>query len=101
MAFVAAFASGPTTSCTVVAGDAPDRFRVTPVIAPVTVFEVLLMGTPSIVNEALVPPTGALKTNDVSLLLIANAPGVPVLWLNKARRAPPASLTTLAETPHF
>ena len=65
-------------NCTVVRGEALARFNVTPLIAPVTVLVVLLSGTPSTVRDALVPPIGALKLSPVSLLAMANPPGVPV-----------------------
>src|SRR5216684_1141639 len=93
----------PTVSTTGVA-EALSKFKVTPGIAPVIVLLTLLKGTPSILSEALAPPTGALKVRLVVLFgrtvgLRANAPALPVAWLDRARREPLASATTLAVTP--
>jgi len=64
-----------------------------------TVLVVLLKGTPSMLKDAFVPPTGVSKVRPVELFVMASTPGAPVLWLKMARRAPVASFTTLAVTP--
>src|SRR5271165_3230442 len=98
MAVVALEVSGETVTLT---GEADEeaRLRVTPLMALVTVLEVLLMGMPSTVSEALAPVTALVKLRPVVLFETVRSPGAPVVLLTRARREPLASLTTLAVTP--
>ena len=66
-----------------------------------TEFVVLLMGTPSTVREALVPVTALLNVRPVVFEETVMSPGAPVVSLTRARRAPLASVMTLARTPAF
>ena len=91
--------SGATLSVTGVFGDGELKFSVTPLITPVTVFEVLLIGTPSTTSEALSPVTALLKLRLVVFAETLRSPAAPVVWLTSASRAPFASLITLALTP--
>src|SRR5208282_21352 len=101
MELVIWFASGATDSVTGVAGSALVRVKVTSGIAPVTVLVVLAYGTPLIEMRALVPPTGGSQVRLVVLVLVARAPALPVDWLVIARRAPLASVITVAVMPHL
>src|SRR5579864_6913747 len=101
MACVTWFVSMPTVTCTGEPGAEPERFNVTPGIAPVMVLLALLYGIPSIDNTAFAPPAGALNVRLVLLPVIARADVLPVDWLIKASRDPFASVTTLAVTPQF
>src|SRR5258707_14732865 len=77
-------------------GAAETRFRVTPLMALVTVLEVLLIGIPSTTSDALVPVTALVKVRPVVLPETVRSPGAPEVLLTKARREPLASLATLA-----
>src|SRR5947207_14341163 len=99
MASVALEVSGVTMTLTAEPGAGEMRFSVTPLIALVTVFEVLLMGMPSTTSEALAPVTALVKVRPVVLPETARSPGAPVVSLTRARREPLASLMTLARMP--
>src|SRR6266478_6040298 len=71
------------------------RLRVTPLITPETVLVEVLMGTPSTVSEELSPAMAVRWKLPVTVKL----PGTPEVLLTRARRAPLASLMTLAVTP--
>src|SRR5216683_7219061 len=99
MAAVACVGSGATLSVTGVAGDGETRFRVTPLITLETVLLVLLMGMPSTTKDAFKPVTALLNVRPEVLAETLMSPGAPVVSLTRARRAPLASLMTLARTP--
>jgi hypothetical protein len=82
-----------------VPGAADAKFSVTPLITLLTVFVVLLMGTPSTTSHAFDPVTALVNANPVVLLDTVKSPGSPVVVLTNANREPFASLMTLACTP--
>src|SRR5207248_8716512 len=61
MESVALDVSGVTVTLTADEGDGETRFRVKPLMALVTMLEVLLMGMPSTASEALEPVTALVK----------------------------------------
>src|SRR6266481_7239798 len=76
-ALVALLVSGETVMLMGEEGAAETRFRVTPLMALVTVLEVLLMGIPSTTSEALVPVTALVKVRPVVLPETVRSPGAP------------------------
>jgi hypothetical protein len=96
---VACVASGVVVILTGAPGAADAKFSVTPLIAPLTVFDVLLIGTPSTTSDALDPVTALVKASPVVLPETVKSPGNPVVELTNANRDPFASLMTLACTP--
>src|SRR5260221_2986877 len=98
-ALVALLVSGETVMLTEEEGAAETRFKVTPLMALVTVLEVLLIGIPSTTSDALAPVTALVKVRPVVLPETVRSPGAPEVLLTRARREPLASLTTLAATP--
>src|SRR5260221_524626 len=98
-ALVALLVSGETVMLTGEEGAAETRLRVTPLMALVTVLEVLLIGIPSTTSEALVPVTALVKVRPVVLPETVRSPGAPEVLLTRAKREPLASVTTLAVTP--
>lgn len=100
-AVTAWLAFGDRDTLTFVPGAAPTKFSVTPGITLETVLLAELIGTPSTVSEAFDPVTAELKFKLVVLFAIVMLPDDPVVLLTIARRAPLASLMTLAVTPRF
>src|SRR5258708_40309947 len=80
-------------------GAAETRFKVTPLMALVTVLEVLLIGIPSTTSDALAPVTALVKVRPGVLPETVRSPGAPEVLLTKARRETLASLATRAGTP--
>src|ERR1700732_3099855 len=95
-AVVALVASGVTVTVTGEVGAAEVRFRVTPLITPLTTLFVVLIGTPSTTRDAFDPVTALVKVNPVVLPETVTSPGAPVVWLTSDSRAPFASVITLA-----
>src|SRR5258708_30421362 len=93
--------SGPTLRKIGVPGDAPARLSVTPPRTPLTVFVALLIPRPSTVRDAFAAVAVLVKVNPVVSLVIFRSLVRPVPLLSKDRRAPLASVTTLAVTPRF
>src|SRR5258708_39154445 len=91
--------SGATLSEIGVPGDAPARLSVTPPKTPLTVFVALLIPRPSTVKDAFAAVAVLVKVNPVVSLTIFRSLVRPVPLLSKDRRAPLASVTTLAVTP--
>src|SRR5258708_39104920 len=93
--------SGATLSEIGVPGDAPARLSVTPAKTPLTVFVALLIPRPSTVGDAFAAVAVLVKVNPVVSLVIFRSLVRPVPLLSKDRRAPLASVTTLAGPPGF
>src|SRR5271157_4064304 len=80
------------------------RFRVTPLMTPVTVLLVLLMGTPSTVSDALTPVAARVNMLADEVLGVGwmvKSLALPEALATRATRAPLASDTTLAVTPRL
>ena len=90
--------SGETLTETSDPAEAPTRFRVTPARAPLTVFDALVMGTPSTVREASLPVLARVKATLVSFETVKSL-AAPEVEETSERRAPVESVTTLAVTP--
>src|ERR1700743_3776022 len=75
-------------------------FRVTPGIAPETVFEALLIETPSTVSDALVPVTGCVNPKAASPVTV-ELEALPEELATRDRREPLASVITFAVTPRL
>jgi len=84
-----------------VPGLALSRFSVTPEIAPVTVFDALVMAIPFTVSDALVPVAPAVKPKLPPEELTVKLPVLPLVLLTMASREPVASFTMLADTPRL
>src|ERR1035441_10127908 len=84
---------------TLVPGLAFSRLRVMPGRAPVTVLEALAIWMPSTVRDALAPVTAEAKVRPPVPAVTVKLLAAPEVLLTIARRAPLASVITLAVTP--